>query len=450
MTPAFLSARRITAWGGFLLLLAVGPLVFSKGFALSLLCQIGIMTVFALSYNLLLGNTGLLSFGHAVYYGLGGFFTLHALNMHRALPIPVTFLPLVGGLAGLVFGVLFGYVTTRRAGTTFAMISLGIGEMVAAMSLMFQAFFGGEGGISSNRVTGKGWFGITYGPQIQMYYLIAAWGFVCVLAMYALTQTPLGRLANAVRDNPERAQFVGYNPQRVRFLMVVLAGFFAGVAGGLGALNYEIATAETLSAQTSGAVILMTFIGGAGYFYGPIIGAALITILQIAVSSVTQAWMLYFGLFFVFMVLYAPGGIASLLVQHERVWRGGLLRKLVPSYLMAAFPALLIVLGVVAAVELAYAIVESAAGDATLRVFGNVVNAKTAPPWSGAVVLLALGALLLRHAARAVSTQWQNVHLELVARERSHEHGSAAPVGSVQELRQDVDHQGSRSRSAGR
>jgi branched-chain amino acid transport system permease protein len=447
--PPIVTRGRIALWGAFLLALIVSPLVFNKGFALSLLCQIGIMTVFALSYNMLLGHTGLLSFGHAVYYGLGAFFTLHALNLHQALPIPVTLLPIVGGLAGLVFGVIFGYVSTKKAGTTFSMISLGIGEMVAAMSLMFPAVFGGEGGISGNRVTGAGLLGIDYGSQRQMYYLIAGWGFVCIVAMYALTQTPLGRMANAVRDNPERAEFVGYNTQRVRFFMLVLSGFFAGIAGGLAALNYEIATAETLSAHTSGAVILMTFVGGVGQFYGPIIGAALITVLQIAVSSVTQAWMLYFGIFFVAMVLYAPGGIASIIVSHERVWHGRLLRRLIPSYLVAAFPALLLAAGVISAVEMAYAM-SDAVGDVRMLLFGVRIDPKTAGPWLGTAAAITAGALLLRRAMGGIRARWTEVNAELVKREMQNaEHAGAAAVGSVEELRTHPDHPGRASGNSG-
>ena len=115
--------------------------------------------------------------------------------------LPVSLLPLVGGLGGAFFGVLFGYVTTRKAGTTFAMITLGIGEMVFASSLMFPDFFGGEGGVSTNRVVGNAVLGITYGPGRQVYYLIAVWCLLSMIAMYAWTQTPLGRIANAVRDN---------------------------------------------------------------------------------------------------------------------------------------------------------------------------------------------------------------------------------------------------------
>jgi branched-chain amino acid transport system ATP-binding protein len=144
----------------------------------------------------------------------------------------------VGGLSGLFFAVLFGYVTTKKAGTTFAMITLGVGELVFAMSLMFPEFFGGEGGITTNRAYGKPVFGISFGPQIQVYYLIAVYCFVCTAAMFAFTRTPLGRILNAVRDNPERVEFIGYNTQRVRYYAFIIAGFFAGIGGGLAAINF--------------------------------------------------------------------------------------------------------------------------------------------------------------------------------------------------------------------
>ena len=132
------------------------------------------------------------------------------------------------------------------------MISLGIAEMVAACALMFPGFFGGEGGIATNRQVGHG---------VARHHLRAAdpgllpdrgWCFVCMIAMFAFTQTPLGRMANAVRDNPERAEFVGYNPTRVRYLMLCLAAFFAGIAGGLGTINYEIVTAENVGVARFG------------------------------------------------------------------------------------------------------------------------------------------------------------------------------------------------------
>jgi len=397
------SGRRLVVLAAYLVIIVLAPLLSPKGYWVSLLCRIGITTVFALSFNMLLGQTGLLSFGHAVYFGLGAFATIHLLRaiQQHAWSFPITLLPLAGGMCGLLFGVALGYVTTRRAGTTFAMISLGIGEMVAASSLMFPAFFGGEGGVSGNRVTAPGWFGITYATPLQMYYLIAGWAFLCILAIYTLTDTPLGRMANAVRDNPERAEFVGFDPQWVRYLIVVLAGFFAGVAGGLAALNYEIVTAETLSAATSGIVIMMAFVGGIGHFAGPIIGAVLITVLQIVVAGMTEAWPFYFGLLFALLVLYAPGGIAGIVAEHKRLFDAGQLGRALHGYLLGLLPFTLCAAGAITLVEMAYALANTPdRRNAPLHIFGTTLNAGRPFGWVPPIAAVIVGALLLRAIAR--------------------------------------------------
>jgi len=412
VTEAVFRRGRLLLWGGCLAAAIALPLVFKSGFMLSLLCQMGIMVVFALSYNMLLGQTGLLSFGHAVYYGLGAFAAMHALNLigKDGGPLVVALLPLAGGLAGLLAGVVLGYVTTKKAGTTFAMISLGIGELVAACALMFPGFFGGEGGISGNRVVGKGdLLGFTWGPQVEMYGLIVAWVFVAAVAMFALTQTPLGRMANAVRDNPERAEFVGYDTQRVRYLMLILSGLFAGIAGGLTALNYEIVTAETLNAHTSGVVLLMTFVGGIGFFYGPIIGAILVTVMQIVIGGMTQAWLLYFGLFFLFMVLMAPGGIASVVAMQRNLWQAGLFGRMVPHYLAAAIPVLVLLAGLVGLIEMSYALLAgegAGAGDSATRVMGMQLRLNSASPWLVALAVTATGMALTRWIGGRTGTAW--------------------------------------------
>ena len=140
-----------------------------------------------------------------------------------------------------------------------------------------------------------------------------------MVAMFALTQTPLGRIANAVRDNPERAEFIGYNTQRVRWLMLILSSFFAGIAGGLSAINFEIVSAENFSAVRSGGVLLAAFIGGVGFFFGPILGAVVFVFFAVALSEWTKAWQLYLGVFFVLLVMFAPGGLSSLLLMNLRV-----------------------------------------------------------------------------------------------------------------------------------
>jgi len=255
---------RWVIWTLFALVLLFAPKVFTSNLSVSMLAQMGIAIIACLSYNMLLGQGGMLSFGHAVYTGLGSYVAIHTLLKvaDGVFQLPVSLIPIVGGFAGMFFAILFGYVTTKKSGTPFAMITLGMAELVFAMSLMFSEFFGGEAGITADRVVGDPVWGITYGPNIQVYYLIAVYTFVCVALMFAFTRTPLGRILNAVRDNPERVEFIGYNTQKVRYLAFIIAGFFAGIAGGLGAIQFEIVTAEVVGPLRSGGYLLFTFLGG--------------------------------------------------------------------------------------------------------------------------------------------------------------------------------------------
>jgi branched-chain amino acid transport system permease protein len=399
---------RWVVWGGYALLLAAAPLVFRNSLAHTMLSQMGIAIVACLAYNMLLGHGGMLSFGHAVYSGLGAFFAIHALNQVSAgtLVLPVSLIPLVGGLAGLVFAVLLGYVTTKKAGTPFAMITLGVGELVYAMSLMFPGFFGGEGGISGNRVAGQPFLGISFGPQIQLYYLIAAYTFVCTAAMYAFTRTPLGRMLNAVRDNPERVEFVGYDTQFVRYFSFIASGFFMGIAGGLTALNFEIVTAEVVGAARSGAYLLFTFLGGATFFFGPIIGAVLMVLALVFLSEITPAWLLWLGLVFTFMVMYAPGGIASLIMMNLRVASFGKLRPLLPGYAVLGTAALLILAGGGAMIEMVYHLQLNQALGPNMNYLGLALDASGAAAWAGAAAVLLAGLALFELTRRRFVRLW--------------------------------------------
>jgi len=352
-----------------------------------------------------------LSFGHAVYTGLGSFLAIHALNSvtNGSLPIPVSAVPLVGGLAGLGFAVLFGYVTTRKSGTTFAMITLGLGELVFAMSLMIPEFFGGEGGVSGNRMTGTATLGITFGPQVQVYYLVACYTFVTVGAMFAFTRTPLGRMLNAVRDNPERVEFVGYDTQKVRYIAFIIAGFFAGISGGLAALNFEIVTAEVVGAARSGAYLLFTFLGGATFFFGPIIGGILMVLAFVLLSEFTKAWLLYLGLIFLFMVMYAPGGIASLIMMNLRVAAFGFLRKLWVGYLALAVSALVLLLGASIMIEMVYHLQLNAGMGPTLTFIGIELNSQSLDHWFGAVFVMLTGLGLFELCRRQFLREWGEI-----------------------------------------
>ncbi len=406
-----LNLGRWIVWAGTTLVMIVLPLIFTSGFTLTLMSQIGIGIVFALSYNMLLGQGGMLSFGHAVYSGLGAYFSVHALNLisSSTFYFPVTLLPLIGGLAGMLFGVIFGYVTTKKSGTTFSMISLGIGEMVFACSLMFPDFFGGEAGVTTNRVIGQPLLGISYGPAIQVYYLIVGWALLCMAAMFAWSQTPLGRMANAVRDNPERAEFVGYDTHMVRFLTLVLSAFFAGVAGGLNCINYEIVTAENVGAARSGGVLLATFIGGAGFFFGPIIGSIVFFVMVIAVGAITKAWLFYLGVLFLIMVLYAPGGFASLIAMHVPVLKAKLMRHLWLPYAAALATGLVLLGGMVSMVEIVYHYSIEATTAPEMTLFGFTFDVTQGKPWAVASGLLVGGFIISRFAWSAVGRAWADI-----------------------------------------
>ena len=407
---------RIVIWGLFALMLLVAPMLFKSSLALTMLSQIGYLIIICLSYNMLLGQGGMLSFGHAVYTGLGSFIAIHAMNLASkgSMPIPLVLIPLVGGVAGMLFAVLLGYVTTKKAGTTFAMITLGIGELVASMALMFPEFFGGEGGITTDRVYGSSILGITFGPAIQVYYLIAAYCFICTAAMFAFTGTPLGRILNAVRDNPERVEFIGYNTQRVRYFTFIIAGFFAGIGGGLTAINFEIITAaDSVSVIRSGGYLLFTFLGGATFFFGPIIGAVLLVFASVLLSELSKAWLLYLGLVFLFMVMYAPGGVASLIMMNLRLAKFGKLRHLWPSYLGLAGTGLVAVLGAACMVEMTYHLQLNAALGPVMTFLGATLDATALSSWFGAVFVLLTGLGLFELCRRQFRQQWSRIQEEI-------------------------------------
>lgn len=294
------------------------PAIFSSSTALNLIAQICIAAVLGLSFNILLGQTGLLSFGHAMYAGLGAFASVHVMNQIGLgeYVLPVSFIPLVGGLAGLMVGAICGWISSKKAGIVFSMISLGISELVFAMAPMFPQFFGGEAGISTNRVIGDASFGISFGPQIEVTYLIIVWTLMSMGAMFFLTLSPLGILATAVRDNPERVAFLGVNPRLIRFLMICFASFFAGISGALSVLHFEIATTDSLSMYRSGSILLFTYIGGISLFLGPVLGAILAVCMTVFLSELTPAWQLYLGLLFILVVSFAPKGISGVIFRY--------------------------------------------------------------------------------------------------------------------------------------
>jgi branched-chain amino acid transport system permease protein len=216
-------------------------------------------------------------------------------------------------------------------------------------------------------------------------------------------------MLNAVRDNPERVEFVGYDTQKVRYIAFIIAAFFAGISGGLAALNFEIVTSEVVSGYRSGAYLLFTFLGGATFFFGPIIGAILMVLAFVLLSEFTKAWLLYLGLVFLFMVMYAPGGIASLIMMNLRVAAFGRLRDLWVSYLALAATALIVLVGAGAMIEMVYHLKLNEALGPELRFLGTTLNARGVNSWFGSAFVMLTGLGLFELTRRHFLHQWGEI-----------------------------------------
>ena len=398
-------------WVVAAILLCLMPYIFTANSAITIMNQMAITIIFALAYNMLLGQGGMLSFGHAVYAGVGGFACMHIMNMgdfFSGLPLP--FLPIFGGLMGMGLATIVASFSTRNAGVVFAMISLGVGELIAACSVIIVVFFGGEEGISGDRTYGLPFFGVEFLQQVEVYYLIAFWLLLSAALMYLYSRTPLGRMANAVRDNPERAEFLGYSARWVRFYSFVASGFFAGVAGALFAINYEILTEENLNTTQSGAILLVTFLGGVGFFFGPILGAIVFTLVQTVLSLQTELWGFYLGIIFVATVMFFPGGLAGLIMMHVPALRMGKLGRLTVPYLKTFLPAAIGTMGAAALVEMTFHVRHAATGDHEMTLFWTTFDSHSLTPWLVAIAVTAAGFAITRTTAPAMLDAWNDAN----------------------------------------
>lgn len=402
------SVRSVMPWMLATVFLLVIPYFFPSRGAITIMSDMAIMIVFALSYNMLLGQGGMLSFGHAVYMGVGGFACVHIMNYVEAYsaPLPLPLLPLFGGLFGLGLATIVGSFSTRNAGTVFAMISLGVGELIAACSIIIVAFFGGEEGIPGDRTYGLPFFGADFGPKVEVYYLIVFWLILSALLMYLFSRTPAGRMANAVRDNPERAEFLGYSARRVRFISFCAAGFFAGVSGGLFAINLEILTGENLSLLLSGEILLITFLGGVGFFFGPILGAIVFILLKTVLGLQTDLWQLYVGVLFVLTVMYFPGGLAGIIMMHAPSVLLGKVRMLILPYIKTIVPAVIGILGLAGVVEIIFHWRHAAVGEEEMTLFWVTFNSHDIVPITVMGLAAVAGFLLARRSAPDMAAAW--------------------------------------------
>lgn len=299
--------------------LVLAAFLLSVPFALSSAWQ-GVVTrmliaaLFATGYNLLLGQAGLLSFGHAAFYGIGAIATMHTMiGVERgAFYIPLPLIPLVGAGAGLVLAFIAGLFATKRSGTYFALVTLAMAELIHVIAPMWESVFGGESGLTSMRMPS---IGVSFDSAGQVYLLILAWSTLGIAFLWLLSRTAFGQLTLALKGNEQRLKFLGFDTYKNKVLVFAISGMIAGLAGSLLSISTESASYTLFSPEVSTQVVFYAFIGGSAFFFGPAIAAAVLVALPYQLSNYTHAWPLYQGMLFMVVMLTAPLGIAGLLGQ---------------------------------------------------------------------------------------------------------------------------------------
>jgi branched-chain amino acid transport system permease protein len=383
-------------------LLAAIPFLLPQGLVNASI-QMLIAALFASAYNLLCGQGGMLSFGHAAYFGIGAFSTVHAMNaVGGAGLVPTPLMPLAGAVGGLCFGAIAGYFATKRTGTYFAMITLAIAELVHSLAPHLKGLFGGEAGISTMRMPA---WGVTFGATTEVYYLVLVWVLLSVGLLYLFTKTPLGRLTLGLRENGHRLRFLGYDTHRLSVIVFAISAMFSGVAGSLQVISNEAANYAVFDPSLSAAVVLNTFIGGVKVFLGPALGAAIMTFFGYAVSDLTQSWLLYQGTLFVLVMMFMPTGLAGLFGVFAHLRHRFGLTALLPLVAVSLGAAFLLSAGGAFVIELLrralsqdYQALAAAAGAAPwppIPLFGKAWAPMALTTWLVPIALLAAGSVLV-------------------------------------------------------
>jgi branched-chain amino acid transport system permease protein len=282
--------------------LVVAPFFLYPVFLMKLLC----FALFACAFNLLIGYVGLTSFGHAAYFGMGGYIAAHSAKVWGLTPeISI----LIGALLAGVQGAIFGWVAIRRQGIYFAMITLALAQMIYFFCLQ-APFTGGEDGIQA--VPRGHLFGfISLAPDMNMYWFVAAVFVLCFLLIHRIVHSPFGQVLKAIRENEPRTTSLGYRTDDYKLVAFILSATIAGVAGGTKSLVFGIATLTDVHWSMSGEVLLMTLVGGLGTVFGPMIGAAVIVAMQNYLAEM-GAWVTVIqGVIFIACVLAFRRGIVG-------------------------------------------------------------------------------------------------------------------------------------------
>jgi branched-chain amino acid transport system permease protein len=316
-------SQKKASWLFIALLFALGVLMpfVVKKYHLNMLTEIIIFALYAVSYNLLLGNAGLLSFGHAMFFGMGAFTVavslIHfpGLSMWNAVLLAIAMTTAVGFVTG-------GFLL-RHKGAYFALLTLAFNSLFYAVATKWHKITGGDDGLSITRPDlHLGFTTIKMAGLTNFYYVTLLVIGAAIVFCWYFTKTAMGQTVLLMRENEERMKFLGYNTNISRLILFTFTGALAGLAGAFYTLHFQFVSQSAISVDMTTTVLLMTFVGGTGTFWGPILGAFVYIILQNYLSDITDRWPLFMGLIFVVMVLVIPGGLSQIILSIRNLASG--------------------------------------------------------------------------------------------------------------------------------
>jgi len=284
-------------------------------FQLRMITEIIILALFATTWKMMLNEGGLFSFGHALYFGLGAYASvlgwLHIEGLSFMSGV------LLGGLVAGFVGLILGAFLVRLSGTYFALLTLAFNQLIWAIVWKWRDVTGGDDGLG--KFPKPDLLGISMKNPANFYYVSLVIIGICLFICWYFTRTPLGNVCASIKSNEERAKFIGFNVNASKLILLTMAGFFSGISGALYAQFQEFIATSTIDLGMSTNVLFMAYIGGTGYFWGPIVGSGVFTYLSEYLSSFTDRWEFLFGLIFIVIVLFAPQGILGIVKKKIKM-----------------------------------------------------------------------------------------------------------------------------------
>jgi branched-chain amino acid transport system permease protein len=280
----------------------------SPKFQLRMVTEIVIVTLFAMTWKMMLNEAGLFSFGHAVYFGLGAYASVLGWLHIKGLSLLGGIL--LGGLVAGLAGFILSAFLVRMSGTYFALLTLAFNQLIWAIVWKWRAVTGGDDGLG--KFPKPDLLGISMRNPVNYYYLSLAIVAICLFLCWYFTKTPLGNVTKSIKSNEERTRFIGFNVGTSKIIFLTMLAFFAGVSGALYAQFQEFIGASSIDLVMSTHIIFMAFIGGIGHFWGPLLGSGIYVYLSEYLSHYTDRWELIFGVVVVILVLLAPQGILGI------------------------------------------------------------------------------------------------------------------------------------------